>query len=83
MSMLLKIIAGLMAVIGVLAIVAAILGSTGSRLEAAVESLILALVFAAIARLLDGTAAIGKQLDHIQIQVDEIRAESKRTRGPS
>lgn len=81
MSMLLKIIAGLLAVIGVLAIIAAILGSSGARPEAGIQSLVLALILAAVARLLDRTAMIGKQLDHIQTQVDEIRWEQKRTPG--
>jgi len=78
MSLMLKIIAGLLAAIGVLAIAAAILGSTGTRPEAGLQSLVLALVLAAIAKLLDGVAALGKQIEHIRIQVDEIRWERKR-----
>ncbi|MGF6232201.1 phosphatidylserine synthase [Inquilinus ginsengisoli] len=81
MSMLLKIIAGLLAVIGVLAIIAAILGSSGAGPEAGIQSLVLALILAAVAKLLDRTAMIGKQLDHIQTQVDEIRWEQRRTPG--
>lgn len=81
MSMLLKIIAGLLAVIGVLAIIAALLGSSGARPEAGIQSLVLALILAAVARLLDSMATTRKQLDHIQTQVDEIRWEQKRTPG--
>lgn len=81
MSLTLKIVAGLLAAIGVLAIAAAILGSTGARPEAGLQSLVLALVLAAIAKLLDGVAAHGKQLEHIRIQVDELRWEQKRTPG--
>ncbi|OWJ63762.1 hypothetical protein [Inquilinus limosus] len=81
MSILLKIIAGLLAVIGVLAIVIAILGRSGARPEAGLQSLVLALVLAAVAKLLDHAAAIRKQLDHIQTQVDEIRWDRGRTSG--
>lgn len=83
MSILLKIIAGLLAAIGALAIILMIggVGATSGRAEAAIQLLVLALVFAAIARLLDNTSAIGRKLDHIQIQVDEIRWEQKRTAG--
>jgi phosphatidylserine synthase len=81
MSILLKIIAGLLAAIGALGIILAILGATSGRAEAAIQLLVLALVFAAVARLLDNTAAIGRKLDHIQIQVDEIRWEHKRAAG--
>lgn len=86
MSMLLKIVAGLMAAVSVLAIVLIILGmrpadGAGGVIGSAFEALISALVFAAIAKLLDDTAASRKQLDHIQTQVDEIRWERKRTSG--
>lgn len=79
MSLTLKIIAGLLVAIGALAIVSAIAGNTGVRFEAAIQSLVLALVLAAVARLLDGVAALGKQLEHIRIQVDETRWERKPT----
>lgn len=81
MSILLKIIAGLLAAFGGLAIILVIVGRPGARLEAAILWVVLALFLAAIAKLLDGVAALGKQLDHIQIQVDEIRWEQKRTSG--
>jgi mannitol-specific phosphotransferase system IIBC component len=86
MSMLLKIIAGLMAAASALAIVLIILGmrpadGAGSVIGSAFEALISALVFAAIAKLLDDTAASRRQLDHIQTQVDEIRWERRRTPG--
>lgn len=80
--MLLKIVAGLTAAVSALAIVLTILGMRPANGAGSVfEALITALVFAAIAKLLDNTAASRKQLDHIQTQVDEIRWERKRTPG--
>jgi phosphatidylserine synthase len=83
MSILLKIIGGLLTAFGVLAIILVIVGRPGARLEAAILWLVMALILAAVAKLLDRTAMIGKELDHIQTQVDEIRWEQKRIQGPS
>lgn len=83
MSILLKISGGLLTAFGVLAIILVVVGRPGARLEAAILWLIMALILAAVAKLLDRTAMIGKELDHIQTQVDEIRWEQKRIQGPS
>jgi hypothetical protein len=83
MSILLKIIAGLMAALGGLAIILAILGvARGNSVEAALQLLVSALVFAAIAKLLDDTRAIRQRLEHIQYQViEEIRTARKSGAG--
>jgi hypothetical protein len=66
----LKIIAGLMAALGVVAIIVAILGvERGDSVEAALQLLVSELVFAAIARLLDNTATIRDRLNHIESQL--------------
>ncbi|MDR6294521.1 MULTISPECIES: hypothetical protein [Inquilinus] len=79
MSILLKIIAGLMAALGGLAIILTILGVTrGYSVEPALQLLVSALVLAAIAKLLDDTRAIRHRIEHIQYQViEEIRAARK------
>ncbi|WP_225769432.1 hypothetical protein [Inquilinus sp. Marseille-Q2685] len=80
MSILLKIVAGICALLGVLMLLSAILGEmTGAKLEVGFIYVATALGFAATARLLDDTAAIRSRLEHIQYQlIQEIRTAAGR-----
>lgn len=83
MSILLKVVAGICALFGVLLFLSAILvGMTGAKIEIGFLYLTMALAFAATARLLDDTAAIRHRLEHIQYQlIEEIRVAGGRRPG--